>query len=112
MKIWKKDYYEKLLGVKSSDKTVQDYQLQIQQAQLKIFELQSRCTHDNYEVVFYSWRTGAMCPSHVCTGCDKYLRDATKEESAKLWEEYYGEEGEKAVCGIQTTTNIKISKND
>lgn len=90
MKIWKRDYYEKLLAGKKSTQTVQHYHLQIQEAQKKIEELQSQCSHNTYQVVFWSWRPGAMQPSHVCTECNKCLGQATDEESKELWDTYNG----------------------
>lgn len=93
MKIWKRDYYEKLFANKKPTQTVHDYQQEIQEAQKKIEELQSRCSHRTYEVVMYSWRPGAMYPSHVCSQCNQYLGDATEEESKKLWYKFHGNQG-------------------
>lgn len=92
MKIWKRDYYEKLLARKASTETVQQYQRQIELAQKKIEELQTKCKHDKFEVMFYSWRPGAMQPSHICVKCDKFLGDATEEESKTLWSTFYNKE--------------------
>ena len=89
MKLWKRDYYEKLFRDKASTQTVQDYQLEIQEAQKKIEELQAKCAHKNHEAVFYSWRPGAMQPSYVCTECSKYLGAASDEDSKKLWDNYH-----------------------
>lgn len=105
MKIFKRNHYEKLLAQREVDfaKSVKQHQLDIQESQRKIEELQSKCSHDTYEVVFYSWRPGAMHPSHVCTLCDQYLGSATEEESKKLWDSYHAPTGQ---SGVQTTVDL------
>lgn len=87
MKLFKRDYYEKLFAERA--KTVQDYQLQITHAQEKIKELQSKCVHDNFKVMFYSWRPGAMQPTRICDSCSAVVPGVTEEESNSLWHTYH-----------------------
>jgi len=89
MKIWKREYYEKLLT--THPKTVHDYELQILLAKEQIKKLQEKCTHKEYEVLMYSYRVGALQPSHVCKFCNVCLGEATPEESELLWKEWRGE---------------------
>jgi hypothetical protein len=86
MKIWKRKYYENLFAKKPANETVEQYQQDIRKAQAKIEELQAKCKHESYNVMFYSWRPGAMQPSHICTTCSKYLGSATEAESKDLWD--------------------------
>jgi len=65
--------------------SVDKLQTQIMNLQAKIAELQKQCNHKDFEVAFYSWRPGAMNPSHICVKCRMYLGEATSEESSKLW---------------------------
>lgn len=92
MKLFKRDHYEKLFAERA--KTVQDYQLQIAHAQDKIRELQAKCPHTNWEVMFYSYRPGAHQPSRICTNCRFRISDATEAESKKLWAAFYSGEPE------------------
>lgn len=108
MKIWKRDYYEKLLGIKPAEKTVSEYQVDIQRAQQKIEELQSQCSHDTYQVVFYSWRPGALHPSHVCSRCTKHLGDATEEESEALWDSF----NKRTQSGVSVSHTIGTKNDD
>ena len=85
MKLFKRDYYEKLFITRAQ--TVQDYQLQIAQAQEKIRDLQAKCEHPNFEVMFYSWRPGALQPSRVCKTCN-FSFEASEEETKRLWDRY------------------------
>lgn len=70
-------------------KTVDEYQAMIDDAQAKIKEIQEKCSHPSYEVMFYSWRVGAMTPSRICKECQARISDADEEESKKLWSEFY-----------------------
>jgi hypothetical protein len=93
MKIWKKDYYEKLMGLKPEvkpmpQKSVSDLQLEIQALQKQIQELQAVCTHPHYNVAFWSSRPGHMQPAHVCVQCNAYIGEATKEEADALWKRF------------------------
>lgn len=91
MKLFKKDYYEKLLGISSkTPASIEDYYSQIRDAQAKIEEIRSKCDHSTHKVVMYSWRPGAMQPSRVCETCDKYLEAATEEESKEIWDKFHG----------------------
>lgn len=87
MKLFKKDYYEKLFA--ENPKTVGDYQLQIARAQEKIKELQAKCDHKDFKVGFFSWRPGSMVPSRICTSCSFRIGDATEEEARQLRESCY-----------------------
>lgn len=87
MKIWKKEYYEKLFA--DSPKTVGDYQLQIARAQDKIKELQAKCPHTDFKVGWFSWRPGAMQPSRICTSCGFLIGYATEEEARQLRDSCY-----------------------
>lgn len=83
MKIWKRDHYERQM-VKRAE-TVQDYQLQIQHAQEKIAELQAKCKHDSFTVMFWSYRPGAMHPARVCDKCNALVPGITEQESNELF---------------------------
>ena len=87
MKIWKKNYYEKLFA--KYPRTVQDYQLQILHAQEKILELQNKCTHESSSPVMWMSRPGAFNPAKVCNSCNAYLGEPTREESDLLWKEFH-----------------------
>lgn len=102
MKIWKRDYYDKLF--RERGKTVEDYQLQIAHAQDKIRELQSQCAHANTKVGFWSWRPGAMQPARLCEDCRAIVGEATPEESKKLWDAYHG--------SVQTTAGNILGTED
>lgn len=84
MKLFKKAYYEKLMA--TEPKTVRDYQYQISVAQEKIKELQAKCEHINFKVMFNSWRPGAMQPARICDSCAAVVPGITEEESQKLWD--------------------------
>ena len=86
MKIWKKDYYEKMFAKRAE--TVQDYQLQIAHAQEKILELQKKCSHPTYEATLYMWRPGAFQPVHVCSSCNAVIGEATEEEKKSLFKPF------------------------
>ena len=86
MKLFKREYYEKLFGLKSD--TVQDYQAAIQNAQQKIKELQDKCKHESFTVMFYSWRVGSYHPQRVCDSCNAVVPGITEEEQAKQWKEW------------------------
>lgn len=87
MKLFKKDYYEKVFAKRAQ--TVQDYQLQILHAQDKIKELQAKCPHIEFTVMFWSWRPGSMQPARVCNSCNARISDATEEEARQLRESCY-----------------------
>ena len=97
MKIWKRDFYEKLLFGKTLQykrETVLAVQEQIRKLQERIQELQSFCKHEHYTVTFYSWRPGAMDPARICNKCSAVVEGITSEESHKLWNEYHNQTGQ------------------
>ena len=69
-------------------KNVQDYQKEIAEAQLKIRQLQDKCSHPSFEVHMYMWRPGGMYPARICTTCDALLRGITQEEIDFAWAEW------------------------
>lgn len=87
MKLFKKDYYEKMFA--ENPKTVGDYHLQIARAMDKIKELQAKCDHKDFRVGYFSWRPGVMQPSRICVSCSFLIGDATEEEARKLQESCY-----------------------
>jgi hypothetical protein len=110
MKLFKKNYYEKLFA--KPKKTVQDYQLIAMHAQEKIQELQNMCSHEHVTAMMYSWRPGAMQPSYVCSACSKYIGEASEEVSKKLWDEFHGNNPQAVsfdhpTTGTYTLTNVK-----
>jgi hypothetical protein len=62
-------------------KTVQDYQIEITNAQNEISKLQAECKHPNYELVMWSWRPGASYPTRLCKECRGQLPGITEEEA-------------------------------
>jgi len=70
-------------------KTVAEYQCEIQEAMQKIQELQEACSHPTFFLGFYSYRPGAMYATRICEACRKPLEGITKEESEKMWADYY-----------------------
>jgi hypothetical protein len=52
----------------------------IRNAQNELEELRKSCTHQNYNVGYYSWRVGAMEVARICTDCDACLPGITPEE--------------------------------
>jgi hypothetical protein len=88
MKIWKRDYYEKLIAQQKEAKTVDYYFEVISEAKKKIKELQDNCKHEEFIVGFWSWRPGTMIPSRICKACHHRISDATPEESYALRKEH------------------------
>jgi len=86
MKLFKKDYYEKLFA--ENPKTVGDYQLQIAIAQDKIRELQAKCEHSAFKVTFYTWPEGVRDVVRLCGTCG-LVHSATQEEKDFLWRNSY-----------------------
>lgn len=86
MKLFKRDYYEKMFIKRG--KTVQDYQLQILHAQEKIMELQKQCKHERFTPVSMFWRTGSFFPQRVCNSCNAIVEGITEEESEKVWDDW------------------------
>lgn len=87
-KIWKKEYYENLLGLEKKEKTVVDYYEEIRKAQKEIEVIRLNCPHSVKELVMYMHRPGALSPSYVCKKCDVNLGSATEEDSKKAWDEW------------------------
>jgi hypothetical protein len=101
MKIWKREFYEKLLGIdkqviagQKQEQSVFELQTEIQRLQALVAELQGKCKHPSHTVMFWSWRPGAMQPSHVCNHCNGYIGPATEEEGKNLWKDYHHSLGE------------------
>lgn len=49
--------------------------------------LRKECTHDDYEVSYYSHRPGSMDIKKICKYCGKILGEPTKEETEKFLNE-------------------------
>jgi len=86
MKLFKRDYYEKMFIKRG--KTVQDYQLQILQAQDKIKELQAQCGHQFVTPMMYMWRPGAFNPTLVCNSCGSCVPGISEEDKNALWKQW------------------------
>lgn len=87
-KIWKKEYYENLLGLEKKEKTISDYYEEIRKAQVKIEAIRSACSHSAKELVMYMHRPGALSPAYVCKTCDTNLGPANEEDAQKAWDEW------------------------
>jgi hypothetical protein len=65
------------------NKTVTDLQFEIQTLQNQISDIQSLCSHREYEFVMYSWRPGASYPTRLCLFCRSPIPGITPEEEQK-----------------------------
>lgn len=93
MKIWKRDYYEKIMGIKRDKELdiqnkIEELQQIIDNAQKEIQNIKENCNHNTTQIMFHSFRPGDMIPARICTFCYKVVSPATIEESQKLWNEY------------------------
>jgi hypothetical protein len=85
-KIWKRKYYEKLW--KKDSKTVREHYQEINNAQLKIAEIQSNCKHAYWRVGMYSRRPGATSPQRLCCSCEMVIPGITVDECYEAWDKF------------------------
>jgi hypothetical protein len=52
----------------------------------QVAEMQSKCDHPEYQIMYYSWRIGCMEPMRFCSFCGKMLDKPSREEFVQFKE--------------------------
>jgi hypothetical protein len=52
----------------------------IKEANEKLEDLRKECPHEDYCVMYYSWRVGSMSLKRLCKQCDQVVGDPTDSE--------------------------------
>lgn len=58
------------------------------EAQQAIEALQSECLHDQFYVLLYAHRSGAMTPQRICSECSSVVPGVTEAESQACWAKF------------------------
>lgn len=56
---------------------------QIKDAQAELEVIKENCPHENYRIMYYSWRPGSMVLKRLCSDCDQVVGDPTEAEEAE-----------------------------
>jgi hypothetical protein len=59
----------------------------IDKLQKELDLLREECSHDDYEVGYYSWRIGSLSIKRICKYCGEVLGEPTKEEQEQFLNE-------------------------
>ena len=56
----------------------------IKSLQKELDDLRNICSHEDYNVGYFSWRPGNMDVVKICSHCSKNIGPASKEESGEF----------------------------